>query len=144
MHDVGFELPLQDWFDFGIPRTKIKSNYIEHCLETVSAFNTKSSHKIVWLGAIPLVEEYTKSKRGNSWQMLKLTFHLKDNSVTINLDKENGDWLINVLPSLSIANKKLRSFSELKADYENDYPNFELFWYSKPVNILRENGLLAI
>ncbi len=144
MHDVGFELSLQEWFDFGIPRTKIKPNYIEHCLDAVSAFNTKPSHKIVWLGTTPVVEEYTKSKRGNSWQMLKFTFHLKDNSVTINLDKENGDWLINVLPSLSIVNKKLRSFSELKTDYENDYPNFELFWYSKPINILRDNGLLAI
>jgi len=33
MHGVGFELPIQDWFDFKVPKTKIKKNYIVSCLE---------------------------------------------------------------------------------------------------------------
>jgi hypothetical protein len=76
--------------------------------------------------------------------MLKLTFQLKDDAISINLDQDNGDWLIRTFPSLSVRNKKLTSFSDLKADYEKENPDLELFWYSKQMNILRENGLLAI
>ena len=144
MHDIGFELPLQEWFDFNIPRTKVKPNYIEACLAETSPFNTKPSHKILWLGTQPFAETYTKSKRGDSWQMQRLEFQLTADSVTIQLDKTNGDWLLKTLPSLSVTNKNLLSFSELKMDYEKEQPDFELFWYSKSMNILRENGLLAV
>ncbi|MFT5819343.1 MAG: radical SAM superfamily enzyme YgiQ (UPF0313 family) [Crocinitomix sp.] len=144
MHDVGFELPLKDWFDFKIPYTKIRPEYIENCLSKTSPFSTKPSNKIIWIGSDPLIETYTKSKRGDSWTMLKLIFQLKDNSISINLDEANGNWLIQVLPTLSVSNKKLPSFSELKANYELENPDFELFWYSKPMNILRQNGLLAV
>jgi len=144
MHDIGFELPLQEWFDFNIPRTKVKPNYIEACLAETSPFNTKPSHKILWLGTQPFAETYTKSKRGDSCQMQRLEFQLTADSVTIQLDKTNGDWLLKTLPSLSVTNKNLLSFSELKMDYEKEQPDFELFWYSKSMNILRENGLLAV
>lgn len=144
MHDVGFEMSLQEWFDFKIPRTKVNSNYIEKCLAETSPFNTKPSSKILWLGTEPIVETYTKSKRGDSWEMQRLEFHLKDDTITIQLDKANGNWLLQSLPNLSIANKKLPTFSDLKADYEKENVDFELFWYSKPMNILRENGLLAV
>jgi len=33
MHDIGFELPLQKWFDFEIPETSIEKGYIESCIE---------------------------------------------------------------------------------------------------------------
>lgn len=33
MHDIGFELPLQEWFDFEIPETSIEKGYIEGCIE---------------------------------------------------------------------------------------------------------------
>jgi hypothetical protein len=29
-------------------------------------------------------------------------------------------------------------------DYEKQHENFELFWYSKPMQVLKENGLLAL
>tara|TARA_B110000046_G_C13009542_1_gene406054 strand:+ start:1 stop:2190 length:2190 start_codon:yes stop_codon:yes gene_type:complete len=144
MHDIGFELPLQEWFDFNIPQTKVKPNYIEACLAETSPFNTKPSNKILWLGTQPFAETYTKYKRGDSWQMQRLEFQLTADSLTIQLDKTNGDWLLKTLPSLSVTNKNLLSFSELKMDYEKEQPDFELFWYSKSMNILRENGLLAV
>jgi hypothetical protein len=33
MHGIGFDLPLSEWFDFKIPRTKISPDYIAQCLE---------------------------------------------------------------------------------------------------------------
>ncbi len=33
MHGLGFEVPLQDWFDFEIPETTIEENYIQNIIE---------------------------------------------------------------------------------------------------------------
>jgi hypothetical protein len=32
MHGICFENPLQEWFDFKIPKTKIHPDYIHDCL----------------------------------------------------------------------------------------------------------------
>jgi len=41
-------------------------------------------------------------------------------------------------------NSKTYFFQEVKADFETHLDDFELFWYSKPVNTLREFGLLVL
>ncbi|MDZ7898911.1 MAG: B12-binding domain-containing radical SAM protein [Arcicella sp.] len=144
MHATGFELPLQDWFDFKIPKTSIKPNFIEYSLENEEAFTDKPSTKIVWLGGKPIIEVIAKSKKGISWENLKLTFHHKRESFIIQTEKQQGDWLIEILKKIAVTNKKISTFQEIKTDYESlGMEDFELFWFSKPVNTLREFGLLA-
>ncbi len=144
MHGIGFEFPLQEWFDFKIPKTQIKENYIEKCLYTVPNFNVKPSAKIVWLGALPLVSEQIKTKRGVTRHQLVFTFHSNRDQFSIILDKETGDWLLDTLPTLQPYNDKLPSFSSLKNDFETKLEDFELFWFSKPMQQLKENGLLVL
>jgi hypothetical protein len=36
------------------------------------------------------------------------------------------------------------SFQEIKADFEDHLSDFELFWYSKPMQTLRSFGLLIL
>lgn len=144
MHGIGFELSLQDWFGFKIPQTKIESNFIENSLETEPNFKIKSSAKVLWLGNTPLVDEITKSKKGHSKQLLKMTFHDKTTSFQILMEKEKGDWFLGMLEKLIPNNEKQLSFSYLKKDFETHFEDFELFWYSKSVNVLRENGLLVL
>ena len=44
-----------------------------------------------------------------------------------------------------IDNSNIRSGLEyIKNDFETQLEDFELFWYSKPVNTLREFGLLVL
>ena len=144
MHATGFELPLQDWFDFKIPKTTIKPDFIENSLENEEVFTDKPSTKIVWLGGNPIIEVITKSKKGIFWENLKLTFHDKRESFTIQTEKQQGEWLVEILQKVTVSNKKIYTFQEIKADYESHYlEDFELFWFSKPVNTLREFGLLA-
>ena len=144
MHATGFELPLQDWFDFKIPKTVIKLNFIENSLENEEAFTDKPSTKIVWLGGKPIIEVITKSKKGISWENLKLTFHDKRESFSIQTDKQQGEWLVEILQKITVSNKKIFTFQEIKSDYEShNLEDFELFWFSKSVNTLREFGLLA-
>ncbi len=151
MHGICFDYELQDWFDFKIPNTTIPSDYIVSCLESDDNFAIKPSAKIIWIGGSPLNEAFTKSKKGNSWEMMKLTFHDKRETVEISLEKDKADWLLKTLECITIRNncvvqnkEKVFTFMQLKTDFEIQYDDFELFWYSKPVNTLREFGLLVI
>ncbi|MFK5958877.1 MAG: B12-binding domain-containing radical SAM protein [Lutibacter sp.] len=144
MHEVGFELPLQDWFDFKIPTTTIANDFISNCLASETNFIPKPSAKIYWLGKTPLVSSFTKSKRGKTVQMLQLTFHENCDSFEISLEEDKGDWLLTMLSNIIITNNSSLTFTEIKIDFENYFNNFELFWHSKPINILRKKGLLVL
>ncbi|WP_281228420.1 B12-binding domain-containing radical SAM protein [Flavobacterium aquiphilum] len=144
MHGICFDYDLQEWFDFKIPKSKIGPDFIYDALQKDANFNIKPTAKIVWLGGKPTVEHFTKSKKGNSWEMLSLTFHDKKESFTIQTSKNEGEWLVEILQKISISNVKTYSFQEIKADFEKQSEDFELFWYSKPVNTLREFGLLVL
>lgn len=144
MHGICFDYPLQDWFDFEIPDTTIPSNFIVYCLESTDYFTTKSSAKVIWIGGKPITEIYTKSKKGNSWKMMKLTFHDKRNTFEISLEKDKADWLIKTLELLNVSNEKTATFAQLKSSFENHFDDFELFWHSKPINTLRGFDLLVI
>lgn len=144
MHGICFDYELQEWFDFKIPKTKIDPDFIFNALEEGNDFNTKPNAKVVWLGGKPSVEHFTKSKKGNSWEMISFTFHDKKESFNLQTNKNEGEWLVEILSKISISNAKNYTFQEIKADFETKLDDFELFWYSKPVNTLREFGLLVL
>ncbi len=144
MHGICFEYELQDWFDFKIPPTKILPDYIVSCLEKETNFNIKASAKIVWIGGKPIAESFTKSKKGNHWEMMQLTFHETTTTFDISLEKDKAEWLITALEWVAITNDKLVTFGQLKENFEKQFEDFELFWYSKPINRLREFGLLVL
>jgi len=144
MHGICFDFQLQEWFDFKIPKTKIPEDFIFNALESEMDFNTKPNAKVVWVGGRPFVEYFTKSKKAKSWEMLSLTFHDKKESFSIQVNKAEGEWLVAILQKISVSNTKVYSFQELKSDFESNLEDFELFWYSKPVNSLRKFGLLVL
>ena len=144
MHGICFDYDLQDWFDFKIPRTKIEPDFIQNALQKETVFSTKPNAKIIWTGGIPLVETFTKSKKGNSWKMMQLTFHQKTHSFEISIEEDKALWLLEKLKTLSVYNEKRTTFQQLKTDFEIQFEDFELFWYSKPINTLKEFGLLTL
>ena len=144
MHGICFDHELQDWFDFKIPKTKIHPDFIANALEEDEDFNIKPTAKIVWLGGKPISEHFTKSKKGNSCAMRIRTWHDKKESFTIQTGKKEGEWLVQMLEKISVSQSKTYSFKEVKSDFETHLEDFELFWYSKPVNALREFGLLVL
>ena len=144
MHGICFDYDLQDWFDFKIPKTKIPSDFIYNCLEKEQNFNTKPNAKIVWIGGKPQIEIFTKSKKGTSWEMMKLTFHNKTQTYDISVNAEEGKWLVNILEKISVYSDNKMTFSQLKSDFEQQFDDFELFWYSKPIMTMRQFGLLTL
>ena len=143
MHGICFDYELQEWFDFKIPNTKIHPDFISNVLEAAKDFSIKPTAKIVWLGGKPTIDYFTKSKKGNSWAMMTLTFHDKKERFTIQTNKNEGEWLVEILKNLSVYNSKVYSFQEIKSDFETHLEDFELFWFSKPINTLRGFGLLV-
>ncbi len=144
MHGICFDYDLQDWFDFKIPKTKIPSDFIYNCLEKEQNFNTKPNAKIVWIGGKPQTEIFTKSKKGNSWELMKLIFHNKTQTYDISVNAEEGKWLVNTLEKISVYSDNKMTFSQLKSDFEQQFDDFELFWYSKPIMTMRQFGLLTL
>ncbi|MGZ9735822.1 B12-binding domain-containing radical SAM protein [Flavobacterium sp. GNP002] len=144
MHGICFDYELQDWFEFKIPKSKISPDFIFDALQEDDDFNSKPTAKIVWLGGKPFVEHFTKSKKGNSWEMMTLTFHDKKESFSIQSNKNEGEWLVEMLQKISVSNAKIYNYQEIKADFEIKLEDFELFWYSKPIKTLREFGLLVL
>lgn len=144
MHAIGFDLPLQEWFEFKVPSTTIPANYIENCLIEQQHFNTKPSAKILWLGSEPTSKVISKTKKGQTWKNVQLSFNGKTSHFEINLTHEEGTWLIKMLKDCSISTKKQMNYQQIKEDFENQLENFELFWYSKQMEKLKESGLLLL
>lgn len=144
MHGICFDYKLQDWFDFKIPRTTIAANFIDNALKQDPTFTIKPTAKLIWLGGKPSVETFTKTKKGNSWEQMTLNFHSKKESFSIQTNKSEGEWLVSILEKITVLNNRIYTFQEIKEDFETNIEHFELFWYSKPINTLRDFGLLVL
>lgn len=142
MHGINFDLPLKDWFDFKIPATSIHPDYIHDCLLEEETFIFKGNSKLIFLDKNASLENYNKVKKGNSFKFARLTFHLKTNIVKVELEKEKADWLMKIFAENSTSNSKKITLQQLKTQFEESFEDFELFWFSKPLQQLKENGVI--
>ncbi|MEO6583770.1 MAG: B12-binding domain-containing radical SAM protein [Ferruginibacter sp.] len=145
MHKLGMEEPLQKWFELKIPKTNIDANYIARVLGEPDLREHQSNAKVVWLGQLASVASYVQSKKGNSRQMLTLCFVTSSGDLCIDVEKEKGDWLIEILPTLSQRAAMPVTLQQVKTNYEKaGLEDFELFWDNKPLNTLYKAGLLQV
>ena len=144
MHGVGFELPLKNWFEFKIPPTSVKANYIEKALQDHLPFIAKPSAKVVWLGNEPSTKAIVKTKKGQTWNNLQLNFESKTSQLEITLAAAEGAWLVKMLEQCSVFSSGQMTYQKVKENFETQFGNFELFWYSKQLEKLKKNGLLLI
>jgi hypothetical protein len=144
MHGLCFEYDLQEWFDFKIPKTKIPHDYIEKALENETFFYTKPTAKIVWLGNKPELSFYTKTKKGKQFSGAQLIFWGNTETFSLKLDEANANWLLELFDKANVYKGKPQLFENIKRDFEKQFEDFELFWYSKQMISLRRFGLLAL
>ena len=145
MHGICFDYPLQDWFEFKIPKTKIPHDFIENAILEPDSLEVKANAKVVWIGGKPFISTTTKSKKGKTWELLNFSFHDKKESFSVQMNREEGEWFATILEELGVQNAKPKSFQQLKNDYEQKgLENFELFWNSKPLKTLKSFGLLVL
>ncbi|WP_430973060.1 B12-binding domain-containing radical SAM protein [Sunxiuqinia rutila] len=145
MHAIGFDLPLQEWFDFKVPHTKVNPHFIEQAIESQEYQLVSSSASIVWIGGKATIDYFSKKKKKRSYPMAQLRFSNKHSEVSIQLKEQEGKWLMAQLPNLAVANISLPTFEELQTSFEKETgEDFILFWNSKPMMSLRKNGLLML
>lgn len=145
MHGIGFDIPLNKWFDEKVPRTTIAPDHITRLLDEEEMAAAKPTAKVIFTGRQPQFEVVSKSKKGSTWEQASLTFHSKQSVHNVKLDKEQGQWLTNILPELAATNTKTYTLQEVKDSYEAaGFEDFELFWDNKPMNTLYKIGLLVI
>ncbi len=137
MHGLCFDFPLQEWFDFKIPKPTVPKNLIVKALKNDNDFMMKPTAKLLWLGSKPIISVKNTKK-------VLFTFHTKTDVADIEFKTNDGHWLESILPRLSPETASLSTLQELKKDYETKQENFELFWYSKPIQQMRDLGLLAV
>ncbi len=144
MHGVGFDLSLQEWFDFKVPRTTVRKFYIEDVLNNETFSGHKPNQKIVWLGGIPNLKMTTKTKKGVTYENLILSIHTKNEAVEVRVEKEIGEWFVQFIKDLK-QNPKTLTFQQMKSDFEEKLEmDFDIFIYSKPAEKLKEVALLVV
>ncbi len=146
MHGIGLTDPLNKWFDFKTPKTSVDPKFIDNALqEDADALIFKPNAKVIWLGKLLKASTITKSKKGNSWEVTNLDFVTRKQTQQIQLTKEQGEWLLKILPQLSVDNPKILTLQEIKNNYtEAGLEDFELFWDNKPMSTMYKLGLLRL
>ncbi|WP_415329524.1 B12-binding domain-containing radical SAM protein [Chryseobacterium sp. MMS23-Vi53] len=142
MHGINFELPLQEWFDFKIPRTTIHPDYIHDCLLEDEDFKFKGNSKVVFLTKNVIAENRVKTKKRYTYPYTRITIHLKTNIINIDLEQEQAEWLMKMFEENSTDQSKKITLQQLKNNFEENLEDFELFWFSKPLQQLKENGVI--
>ncbi|MDQ0594134.1 hypothetical protein QFZ37_002503 [Chryseobacterium ginsenosidimutans] len=142
MHGINFEIPLQDWFDFRIPKTTVDPDYIHDCLLEEDDFKFKGNSKVIFLTKNVIAENHIKTKKKYSYPYTKITIHLKTNVISIDLEQEQAEWLMKMFEENSTDQSKKITLQQLKINFEENFEDFELFWFSKPIQQLKENGVI--
>lgn len=144
MQGLGFELPLSNWFHFKTPKTSVLPTEIETAVHEPH-LEINPGNRIIWLGKKPEISYFTKNKKGKDLEMAELHIITKTNEIVIKLEKEKADWLMHFLPKISFSQENKISYQQMEKDYNQHLnENFQLFWYSKTMDVLRERGLVIL
>lgn len=145
MHGICFDFPLQDWFGFKVPRTTVVPDFIQNAIDLEDFETPSPSAKIYWLGGAVSARYFSKKKKNQTFEMAELTFFNKKQDLVIQLKQDDGNWLVNQIPALSVSSNQSTTFSGLAKSFEEQTEgDFVLFWNSTAIKNLRENGLLML
>jgi hypothetical protein len=77
--------------------------------------------------------------------MAELHFVNKTDEFSIKLDREKGEWLADYLVTVSLNNIEKVSYQQMQEAFNEKFAgDFQLLWFSKAFDVLRENGLLVL
>lgn len=134
--------PLQEWFDFSIPSTRVAPNFIESCLNEETLANHPPHAQVFYGGPMPDIVTETQSKKGRQRVVMVFTFETKRKTLRVNIPEDRGVWFYEKLKQWQV---KPETMVAIEADYEaQGWEDFDLFWYNKPVSNLAEVGLWVL
>ncbi len=136
MHGVCFEFDLQEWFDFKIPETTIKADFIHRCIDQTPFTELRPSSLLLWTGTIghtSIVDD-----------KMEFAIYNKQASQLVKMDKEIGEWLLKILPEFTVQLDSLNNLKYFQEQYELAHSDFLQFWYDRPMESVKRLGLLVL
>jgi radical SAM superfamily enzyme YgiQ (UPF0313 family) len=142
MQGVGFDIPLQNWFSFKIPKTTLPKNYIQKELQ--SALEDPKPHNLViWIGGKLVVQE-----EKSNIETISVCIYGPSTTFSIEGDRETMLFLLSVLPGIDPKNHSYKALSvtSFSALYTENVEsrNLDDFLHSYLLYNLREAGLLFV
>jgi len=75
---------------------------------------------------------------------VEIIAHSNTESLNVKLEMKQGEWLVEILNSISIYKEKVLTLQEIQADFEKSFDDFEIFWFSKVVKRMRKFGVVEV
>ncbi|MFT5877697.1 MAG: hypothetical protein ACI8SA_001561, partial [Dokdonia sp.] len=139
MHSIGLDFPLQDWFEFHIPKTSHSPNEINTYLKGQEFLETNAKNKLIWTG----LQESTLTKK--SEKETQLLIHTHSQSFDLKLSYPQAVWVQSMLKKTHFNQIKKITYQEIEADFTSQKLGyFLLFWNEPTMTTLRKNGLLIL
>lgn len=144
MHGIGFDMPLDDWFNFDVPHTCLSPDFIELVLSSDNETPDKNK-RLIWLGSTPALRTHEKNKKGKEISVTELIIDNKKSCASINITLPIGEYLCELLQKLSPSNSLTFTLADLEADFiKHNLGDFNKFLRSQAFSELQTTGLLHI
>ena len=145
MHGICFDFPLQEWFDFRIPRTTVAPGFIRGVLSREPADQPAPHARVEWLGETPSFTFQLRQKKGKSIPSIRLVIQTASREESIYMGEEAGRWLMDVFPRFSPGNQDLLTFRQLEELFASaGHGDFSAFWKGPVFSLLKEHGLVCL
>lgn len=146
MQDLGLNEPLDVWFNFTIPKTKVPSTYIADCLNDPFLSDLRPNDIVLWVGgpAIEMIITPIKKNKNNKAvdDYVEVVFSGLTENYSLFLNQHLAHWLLEIIEDTT--NNK-RTIADMKQSFETsnagkwqDFVNSEIFF------LIRDKGLLII
>lgn len=145
MRGVGFDVPLQKWFDEKVPRTTVPPTYIEYCLREKKPGATDFSGKrLLWIGLQPRMEKVVRNKKGKEIRSCRLSFLSGETEERVFVEEPLAVWLSEWLSRAKPGAAAVYG-RDMEADYRSKgFGNIESLFVHPVWAVLRGQALLLL
>ncbi|WP_162051599.1 B12-binding domain-containing radical SAM protein [Pontibacter pamirensis] len=146
MHGIGLEQPLSFWFDYKVPRVKLRSDLIYKAIQQEPKPDAERRNaRVLWLGNQPEIEFTMIAKKGQTIERCMLTFYEKGEDFQVKTTANIGQWVFDVLQKVNPDNTEAVLLKQLEESFPADaHLSFAEFLNSPSWVELREKGLLLL
>lgn len=146
MHGICMDYPLQEWFDFRVPRTTVPSKFIHNAIHHALPQALKPNHKGVWLGGRVSLKKTSFNKKGKKVERFYLEAEQKSQTLQIKIGTKESKWVATILNNhLAHSNTEEMTFQEFSQQFEAaGLGPIEVFVKSPVFQDLSEAGLLWV